>query len=171
MIALVARPGHGARRPHPSRGQALVEFALVIPIVLVLFMTLVDFGRVIFAQNAITQAAREGARVGIASAKYTQVKYDAIRKGALGQASGVEVVAGNITGDATQGCSAAATAAGTTGVNDSASASTCFYPKGISTGKTVVVTIRITVPLLTPLISNILGGSFNLTAQSIGFIQ
>ena len=48
-----------------SRGQSLVEFALVIPIFLVLLMAIVDIGRAIWAQNSVAAAAREGARYAI----------------------------------------------------------------------------------------------------------
>lgn len=58
------------RRPHDrSRGQALVEFALVLPILFLLIFALVDFGRVIYTQNAIAQGAREGARWGSVQAR------------------------------------------------------------------------------------------------------
>ncbi len=43
-------------------GQGLVEFALVIPIFLVIFFGLVDLGRFVVADNILSQAAREGAR-------------------------------------------------------------------------------------------------------------
>ena len=47
-----------------EHGQAIVELALVLPVlVLVLFGTL-EFGRVFNAWVIVTQAAREGARVG-----------------------------------------------------------------------------------------------------------
>ena len=52
------------RRPSP-RGQALVEFALVLPLLLLIFMGLFDFGRAVFAYNSLSNAAREGARVAI----------------------------------------------------------------------------------------------------------
>jgi hypothetical protein len=48
-----------------SRGQALVEFALALPVLLVIFMGLFDFGRAVFAYNSLSNAAREGARVAI----------------------------------------------------------------------------------------------------------
>lgn len=50
------------RRVH---GQTLVEFALVLPIIILLFMALFDFGRAIFAYNTVSNAARDGARVAI----------------------------------------------------------------------------------------------------------
>jgi Flp pilus assembly protein TadG len=48
-----------------ERGQSLVEFALVIPVLLLLFMGILDFGRAIYAYNTLSNAAREGARVAI----------------------------------------------------------------------------------------------------------
>ena len=48
-----------------ERGQALVEFALVIPIFLLLLVGLFDLGRAVFAFNTLTNAAREGARLAI----------------------------------------------------------------------------------------------------------
>jgi hypothetical protein len=53
------------RREPADRGQALVEFALVIPIFLLVLVTLFDFGRAVFAYNTLTNAAREGARIAI----------------------------------------------------------------------------------------------------------
>jgi Flp pilus assembly protein TadG len=52
-------------RSSGRRGQALVEFALVIPIFLLLLMALFDMGRAVFAFNTLTNAAREGARIAI----------------------------------------------------------------------------------------------------------
>jgi hypothetical protein len=48
-----------------SRGQALVEFALVLPILLILLLGILDFGRAVAAYNSVSNAARSGARVAI----------------------------------------------------------------------------------------------------------
>jgi hypothetical protein len=53
------------RRRASRRGQALVEFALVIPLMLILAFALVDFARGIFIYSVISSAAREGARYAI----------------------------------------------------------------------------------------------------------
>ena len=45
-----------------SGGQGLVEFALVIPVFLVIFIGMVDLGHAIWANNAAANAAREAAR-------------------------------------------------------------------------------------------------------------
>src|SRR4051794_19674613 len=51
--------------PPPTRGPALVEFALVLPILLLMIFGIVDAGRLIFTYNTISNAARDGARVAI----------------------------------------------------------------------------------------------------------
>ncbi|MGH8867316.1 MAG: TadE/TadG family type IV pilus assembly protein [Actinomycetes bacterium] len=44
-------------------GAAAVEFALILPILLLLVFGIIDFGRALNAQITVTQAAREGARL------------------------------------------------------------------------------------------------------------
>lgn len=55
-------------RTHPStakeRGQSLMEFALVLPILLLVFMAIFDFGRLLFLYSQVMNGAREGARYG-----------------------------------------------------------------------------------------------------------
>jgi Flp pilus assembly protein TadG len=46
------------------RGQAMVEFALVFPIFVVVLFGLFDVGRFVYVANAISQGTREGARYG-----------------------------------------------------------------------------------------------------------
>jgi Flp pilus assembly protein TadG len=49
---------------HDNKGQELVEYALTLPILLLLILGIVEFGAAIFAYNTVANAAREGARVG-----------------------------------------------------------------------------------------------------------
>jgi Flp pilus assembly protein TadG len=46
-----------------ERGAAAVEFALLLPILLIVVFGLIDFGRALNAQVTLTEAAREGARL------------------------------------------------------------------------------------------------------------
>jgi Flp pilus assembly protein TadG len=46
-------------------GQSLVEFALILPVLLLILLGLFDFGRAIYAYSSISNAAREGARLAI----------------------------------------------------------------------------------------------------------
>ena len=50
---------------HRAHGQGLVEFALVFPIAMLVLIAIFDVGRLVFAYNDITNAARSGARTAI----------------------------------------------------------------------------------------------------------
>jgi Flp pilus assembly protein TadG len=98
-----------ARRDRRSRGQALVEFSLVLIPFLYLLLGAVDLGRGIYINNAVNQAAREIARVTIThpctgspctaySAETQQVIDTQIRLVPGMTQSSVEVVCTDITG-------------------------------------------------------------------------
>ncbi|HEX9092432.1 MAG TPA: TadE/TadG family type IV pilus assembly protein [Coriobacteriia bacterium] len=53
----------GSPRSPRVRGQGLVEFALVLPIFLLLLFGLLDMGRGVYSNNTLSQAAREAARL------------------------------------------------------------------------------------------------------------
>ncbi|MFE6508973.1 TadE/TadG family type IV pilus assembly protein [Nocardioides sp. NPDC057767] len=57
MPRLLSRPDRA------DRGAAAVEFALVLPLLLLVLFGLIDFGRALNAQVTLTQAAREGVRL------------------------------------------------------------------------------------------------------------
>lgn len=46
-----------------ERGAAAVEFAIVLPVLLLILMGIIEFGHAYNAQLTVTQAAREGVRV------------------------------------------------------------------------------------------------------------
>ncbi len=54
------------RLPPRRRGAAAVEFALCVPILLVTMFAIVEFSRALQIQQAVRQAAFEGARAGLA---------------------------------------------------------------------------------------------------------
>jgi Flp pilus assembly protein TadG len=65
-----AAPGKHSRRGftdvksrHDERGAAVVEFALVAPLLLTLVLGIAEFGRAYNVQANLSQAAREGVRV------------------------------------------------------------------------------------------------------------
>lgn len=51
------------RRRPPERGAAAVEFALILPVFVLLIVGMLEFARAYNAQISVTNAAREGARV------------------------------------------------------------------------------------------------------------
>jgi hypothetical protein len=48
-----------------QRSQALIEFALVSPVLLLLLFGIVDIGRAVFYYDTVSHAAREGARIAV----------------------------------------------------------------------------------------------------------
>jgi Flp pilus assembly protein TadG len=66
LLAAGAKRGMArwSRRLRPERGQALVEFALVVPLMLVLVFAVVDFGRAYLVWVTLRHASFEAARDG-----------------------------------------------------------------------------------------------------------
>jgi len=50
------------RAGRSSRGQSLVEFALILPVFVVILVGIFDGGRLVFSYNGVNNAAREGGR-------------------------------------------------------------------------------------------------------------
>lgn len=48
-----------------EKGQSLVEFALVVPMLLILVFGIAEFGRAWMTRNVLTGAAREAARIAV----------------------------------------------------------------------------------------------------------
>jgi Flp pilus assembly protein TadG len=48
-----------------DRGQTLVEFALILPVFVLVLVGIFDVGRAVYAFNTVNNAAREGARLAI----------------------------------------------------------------------------------------------------------
>jgi hypothetical protein len=66
------------------RGQTLVEWALLLPILLFIMFLVIDFGRGIYYYSVVNNAAREGARYGaVFPDDITGIK-DAVRQKAIG---------------------------------------------------------------------------------------
>src|SRR6058998_3591510 len=63
MLSILRSPGAALRRHFRTRtrGQSLVELALILPVFMLFFAAVRDLGRIAAAQVAIQNAAREGA--------------------------------------------------------------------------------------------------------------
>lgn len=79
-------------RRRGEHGQGLVEFALVFPIMALLLVAIFDLGRLVFAYNDITNAARSGARVAIVNQGS-----NAARTTTIDQATSLGLATGNVT--------------------------------------------------------------------------
>lgn len=65
------RRGHG-------RGQTLVEFALIVPIFLLVLLGLFDMGRAVFYFSTISNASREAVRLAIVDQNVGAIRQEAI---------------------------------------------------------------------------------------------
>ena len=57
-----------------NKGQALVEFAIILPILLLLLMGIFQFGMMLNTHLTIENASREGARVGIVGSTDAEIQ-------------------------------------------------------------------------------------------------
>ena len=62
---MVKRSLAASRRPHSEDGTSVVEMAFVLPLLLLLVFAIGDFGIAYTRWNSLTNAVREGARVGV----------------------------------------------------------------------------------------------------------
>jgi Flp pilus assembly protein TadG len=136
--------------PRRRAGQSLVEFALLLPILLVILLGIFDFGRAIYAYNAVSNAAREGGRTAIVN------QYDQhVRQRAAQQATALGVP------DDGAGCP-------TNGQPTTAAAGVCVAlrsptnlatacPSPATIGCVAVVSVKWTFTAITPVIGNIIG--------------
>lgn len=74
-----------ARRKNGEKGQALVEFTLLVPIFLLLLFAIVDFGMGFYSWITVTNAAREGARLGAVHAPLNVASSPCFGKASLNQ--------------------------------------------------------------------------------------
>ena len=119
-------PNRGDRR----RGQALVEFALIVPVFLMIAFGTIDFGMAFNASLTISNAAREGARAGVTTPTTTAIQ------------NRVRDVAGTMNDSKltiTVSCKTASGAACAGGM------------AGAVSGTTVVVTVGYSYPMITPI--------------------
>lgn len=79
-----------SRLHHPQRSQALIEFALVSPVLLLLLFGVIDVGRTIFYYNTVNNAAREGARAAARASNQLPTNNDVLNV-VTGQMQGIPV--------------------------------------------------------------------------------
>ena len=87
-----------ARRTRRERGQSLVELALVLPVFLVIVMATIDFGWAFNNYITVTNAAREGARLGAIGSTKADIESKATAKapsGATATATGAGGASGS----------------------------------------------------------------------------
>lgn len=88
-----------------QRGAAALEFAIVLPVLLLMLVGIVDFGMVMGAQTQVANAAREGARAGALSGLKDQAEGAATSAiagmvGATNLGTKTEAICTTVAGDA-----------------------------------------------------------------------
>ncbi len=164
MVAHEARDAPATSRRRPHVGQATVEFALVLPLFLLLTIGVVDLARIFSSYIAFADGVREAALFA-----------------ADGTANNVRWCATQPPGPNTVACPAGATAANEAPDPDNiafqlksvgldASQITMLAPVctpdpcGTTSKVTIVASYR--MPLLTPVIGHVLGGSVPMTVST-----
>lgn len=108
--------------PSRDRGAAAVEFALVLPILLLLVLGILEFGRAYHVQTTLSNAARDGVRV-----MALQDSAAAATSATKLSAQPLDLSASTIVVTPTAGCSSALTGAGLASV-------TIEYPFSLVSG-------------------------------------
>lgn len=85
------------------RGQSLVEFALILPVFVLVLVGLFDVGRAVYAFNTVSNAAREGARVAIVNQTESGIDAEAIRMGVSLDLTASDVTVSYVNDDLTSG--------------------------------------------------------------------
>lgn len=128
-------------RPRSRRGQALVEFALVLPILVLLMLGIFDFGRAVFALSTINNAAREGARLAIVDQTLAHIQGKASQRAVALGLTDSDVQVDYRDADDPEGA----------GTCDSNVGSDAVY------GCVAVVRVPYTYTAITPIIGNLVG--------------
>lgn len=93
--------------PSRDRGAAAVEFALVLPILLLLVIGILEFGRAYHVQTTLSNAARDGVRV-----MALQDNSSAAEAQTMESAESLDITVDMITVTPSTGCAASGTAPG-----------------------------------------------------------
>lgn len=161
--------GFGAGRSH---GQALAEVAMVLPLFLAIMFGIIDLGRVIWANDVVSNAAREAARyasvnagtVGIDTILTTEATKDQIRARARDF-----VVAGGINTRVTVCFSAVHIATGQQGCTGDTDEDLAGQPAAYERGNLVTVVVESDVPIFASAVMG--GGPFTVRAESTVLIN
>jgi PKD repeat protein len=134
-----------------SRGQAIVEFALIFPIFLLLLLIAVDAGRLYFSLIQVHNAAREGAAVGAVSPTDLASITARARQETNAQAQrGEHAIAVAVACGSASGTSLACSRA----------------PGGSGAGNTITVSVAERFTFLTPFINGFFDDNFSMGASA-----
>lgn len=152
--------------PSGSAGQSVVEFAIVLPVVLLLMLLAVDFGRLFYTSIAVNNAAREAVFIASTAASDPDYRADDFRA-AVTAAALRESNAQAQLGEGTMSVSAPVCFRPSTAEQLDCHAAAQFA-SGI--GNQVRVSVEQPFEFITPLVSNAFGGDLALSATVTGSV-
>ncbi len=66
------------KRLRCQKGVAAVEFAIILPVLMMIVLGIIEFGLLMYDKQVITNASREGARIGISDAVVSDADIEAV---------------------------------------------------------------------------------------------
>jgi Flp pilus assembly protein TadG len=149
------RPPDGRARRARRRGQALVEFALIVPILLFMLVIAIDFGRLFFSYIQINNAAREGA----AYAMYSPTDVATITSRAQ-QETNAQKQSGESAINVTTAC-----------VDQAGTTIACSLATGgPGAGNRITVSVNEDFTFLTPMVGGFFGGGLEMDASATSVV-
>ena len=141
-------------------GQALTEYAFVVMMTMLMIMAIIDLGRGVFYFNALSNAAREGARVGAVGAPLPQICQQVVNEAMVPDL--VTTDCGSMTSTVT---------ANGTVWTDGALTVTIHRGTAGSTSDPDRVSLSYQFSLITPLLGNLVGNPLTLSAYSSMYVE
>jgi Flp pilus assembly protein TadG len=168
-----------------QKSQALIEFALISPVLLLLLFGIIDIGRAVFYYDTVNHAAREGARVAVRASNTLPTNGDVLA------AVTMQMIGARVTEPCPQGPITSASPPGNTawlyvtepqppaiveasplmnapgGEYPAAATGTCSAVNPASNNAPLQVTVRFNLLLITPVIAQATANRILITAAAI----
>jgi Flp pilus assembly protein TadG len=165
---------HKQKRRGKTKAQALVEFALVFPLLMFLIFAIIDFGWMIFNYAQLYNSLREGLRYGSVTGYTSTAQYldcDNIRATIIDRAgfSGIKVADITIIYDDGRPAASATSASAIGSCTNSYTSNPSYVdingggPRDVGQGDRINIALDVNVPFLTPFIRVLVpGGGLNI---------
>ncbi len=141
-----------SRRPRGERGAVAVEFALIVPLLMLLVFGIMEFGYMLNRDTVVSNASRDGARVASLGGQYTEIMtsitQELAQSGIPTTAPATVITIDCLKPDGTIPCNVAGNPA--------------TYNSLAASGATAIISVTYNYAWITPVISSIMGTSTSL---------
>lgn len=146
-----------------TRGQSLVEFALLLPLLLLILFGVIDFGRSIFQYSTLSEGARQAGRLAVVDQTVATIKAEARSRSA-----GIELDADP---NGVRTCFKGPSISGPQlACSITTPGTLCESGTAVTIGCLAIVETQSTFRALTPVISNVVG-DIVLTSRSVNPVE